>query len=59
MVKDLPANAGNARDAGSVPGLRRSARVGNATHFGILAWKIPQTEKPWEVRVHGVAKSQT
>ena len=27
-----------------------------ATHFSILAWKIPWTEEP---TVHGVAKSQT
>ena len=25
-----------------------------ATHFSILAWKIPQTEEP---AIHGVAKS--
>ena len=32
-----------------------------ATHFSILAWKIPWTEKPgWlQATVHGVAKSWT
>ena len=29
MVKNLPANAGDARDSGSIPGLRRSPGVGN------------------------------
>ena len=29
MVKNLPANAGDARDTGSVPGLGRSPGVGN------------------------------
>ena len=29
VVKNLPANAGNARDMGSIPGLRRSSGVGN------------------------------
>ena len=29
LVKNLPANAGYARDTGSVPGLGRSPRVGN------------------------------
>ena len=29
VVKKLPANAGDARDVGSVPGLRRSSREGN------------------------------
>ena len=30
-----------------------------ATHFSILAWRIPWTEEPWWATVHGVAKSQT
>ena len=29
MVKNLPANAGDTRGMGSVPGLRRSSGVGN------------------------------
>ena len=31
MVKNLPASAGDARDTGSIPGLGRSAGVGNGT----------------------------
>ena len=27
-----------------------------ATHFSILAWKIPWTEEPGRATVHGVAK---
>ena len=30
-----------------------------ATHSGILAWRIPQTEKPGGVTVHVAAKSHT
>ena len=30
-----------------------------ATHSSILAWKIPWTEEPHGLQVHGVAKSQT
>jgi len=30
-----------------------------ATHFSILAWKIPWTEEPGRATVHGIAKSQT
>ena len=30
-----------------------------ATHSSILAWKIPWTEEPGRLTVHGVAKSQT
>ena len=29
MVKNLPANAGDSRDVGSIPGSRRSLGVGN------------------------------
>ena len=29
-----------------------------ATHSSILAWKIPWTEEPGPLPVHGVAKSQ-
>ena len=31
MVKNLPANAGDARDTGSIPGSGRSPGVGNGT----------------------------
>ena len=30
-----------------------------ATHSSILTWRIPWTEEPGRLRVHGVAKSQT
>ena len=30
-----------------------------ATHFSILAWKIPWTEEPGRATVHGITKNQT
>ena len=41
VVKNLPANAG-------VPSLGRedSLEKGMATHYSILAWRIPWTEEP-------------
>ena len=45
VVKNPPANAGDARDAVSNPGLRRSLGEEMATHSSILAWKIPGTEE--------------
>ena len=30
-----------------------------ATHFSILAWRIPWTEKPSRLQSRGVAKSRT
>ena len=32
---------------------------GTATHFSILAWRIPMDRGAWRAIVHGVAKSQT
>ena len=32
---------------------------GMATHFSILAWRIPWTRGAWRDTVHGVTKRQT
>ena len=40
-------------------GQRDPLEKGMATHSGILAWKIPWTEKPQRATVYGIAKSQT
>ena len=45
-VKNSPANAGDARDVGSIHGLGRSPGGGMATYSSILAWRIPWTEEP-------------
>ena len=36
MVKNLPANAGDEGDLGSIPG--QEGTVGQETHYSILAW---------------------
>ena len=49
MVKNMPASAGDERDKETqVPSLGREdpLKEGVATHFSILAWKIPCTEEP-------------
>ena len=46
VVNSPPANAGDSRDAGSIPGSKRSPGVGNGNCSSILAWKIPWTEMP-------------
>ena len=43
---NLPANTGNIRDAGSIPGLDDPLEEGMVTHSSILAWRIPWTEEP-------------
>ena len=60
MVKNPPANAGDERDKGFIPGSGRSRGEGNGNPLQLfLAWKSPQAEKPGRLQVHGVAKSQT
>ena len=46
VVKSLPANAGDIRDAGSIPGLGRSPEEEMATHSSILACRIPWAGEP-------------
>ena len=46
MVKNLPVNAGDVRDTGSIPGWGRFPEEGMVTHSGILSWRIPWTEEP-------------
>ena len=41
LVKNLPVNAGDARDAASIPGWRDPLEEEMATHSSILAWKVP------------------
>ena len=63
MVKNLPANAGDARDSGLIPGLGRSPGIGNGNPLPILvwkiAWKIPWTQEPGGLHtVHRVTQSR-
>jgi len=46
VVKNPPANAGDARDVGSIPGSGRFSGEEIATHSSILASEIPWTEEP-------------
>ena len=45
MVKNLPANAGDIKDVGLIPGQEDPLEEGMAIHFSILAWRIPWTEE--------------
>ena len=46
VVKNPLANAGDIRDADSIPGSGRSPGGGMATHSSMLARRIPWTEEP-------------
>ena len=53
MVKNSPANAEVIRDADFIPGSERCPGEEMATHFSILAWKIPWTEEPGGLQAIG------
>ena len=52
VVKNLPANARDVRNAASIPGLGRSLGRGN-DNYSILAWRIPLTEEPGRLQSIG------
>ena len=48
MVKNSPVNAGNLRDAGSIPESGRSPGGEHGNPLQYLAWRIPWAEeRPW------------
>ena len=57
VIKNLPANAGDIRDTGSIPGLGDALEEGTTTHSCILAWRIPMDRGAWWATVHGVTES--
>ena len=59
MVKNLSANAGDIRDAGSVHGSRRSLGGGHGNLLQYSFLENPMDRGAWQATVHGVAKSQT
>ena len=58
MVKNPPANAGDARDVGSIPGLERPPGDGNGNLFQHSCLEQPMDKGAWQATVNGIAKSQ-
>ena len=58
MVKNLPANAGDLRGVGLIPGLGRSPGVGYGNPLQYSCLEIPMDRGAWWATVRGVAKSQ-
>ena len=56
VVKNLPAKAGDVRDAGTVPGLGRSPGEGNGNPLQYSFLKNPMDRGAWQATVHRVAK---
>ena len=59
MVKNLLANAGDARDMSSIPGSGRSPGGGNGNPLQYSCLERPMGRGAWWAKVHGVTKSQT
>ena len=59
VVKSLPANAGDARDAGSIPGSGGSPGGGHGNPLQYSCLENPTDRGAWRATVHGDAKRQT
>ena len=54
-----PANAGDVRDTGLIPGLGRSPGVGISNPVQYSCLENSMDKGAWQTTVHGVAESQT
>ena len=59
VVKTLPANAGDKRDAGLIPGLGRSLGEGNGNPPQNSCLKNPMDRGDRQAAVHGMAEADT
>ena len=59
MEKNPPANAGDTRDMGSVPGSGRSPGEGNGYPLHYSCMEKSMDRGAWRATVHEVAKGQT
>ena len=59
VVKNLPANAGDVRDTGSIPESGRSPGEGNGNPLQYSCLENSLGRRSWRTTVHGVAKNQT
>ena len=56
MVKNLPVNEGDLRDAGLIPELGRSPGGGNGIPLQYSYWENSMDRGAWRATVHGVTK---
>ena len=59
VVKNKPTDAGDERDAGSIPGSGRSPGGGHGNPPQYSCLENPLDRGAWWAAVHGVTKSQT
>ena len=58
VVKNLPANARDTSNEGSIPGLGKSPGVGNGNPLQCSCLENSMDRGAWWATVHGVEKSQ-
>ena len=56
VVKNPPANAGDTRDVGLIPGSGSSPEVGNGNPLQYSCLENPMDRGAWQAIVHGVAR---
>ena len=56
VVKNLPANAGDIRDTGSIPGSRRFPGGGHGNPLQDSCLEDPMDRGAWWTTVHGLAR---
>ena len=56
VVKNLPANTGEVKDAGSMPGLGRPPGGGHGNPLQYSCLENPMDQGAWQTTVHGVAR---
>ena len=59
VIKNLPANTGDIRDADTILGWEDPLEEGMATHASILTWRIPWTKASGGLQSIRVTKSLT
>ena len=59
VVKNLPANAGDARDSGLIPGLGKSPRGGNGNPLWYSCLENLRDGGAGQAKIHRVTKSWT
>ena len=59
VVKNPPANAGDMRDVGSIPGSGKSPGGDHGNPYQYSCLENPMDRRAWQATIHGVAKSLT
>ena len=59
MIKNLPANEGDIRDLGLIPGSRRSPGGGHGNPLQYSCLENPMDRAAWRATIRRVAKNQS